>query len=69
MSALRVILERHGIPGAPAHHASRLTGPFTESGQITCQNRPDRSRVSNTRSDRFLLRPASSPSLSSITAV
>ena len=32
---------------APARPTSRLTGPFTESGQITCQNRPDRSLVNN----------------------
>src|SRR5215467_4801701 len=34
---------------ASARHARRLTGLFTESGQITCQNRPDRSLVSDSR--------------------
>src|SRR5262249_22388505 len=37
---------------AAARHARRLTGPSTESGQITCQNRPDRSLVNNSARSR-----------------
>src|SRR5262249_58449551 len=37
---------------AAARHAGRLTGPFTKSGQITCQNRPDRSLVNDSGGER-----------------